>query len=200
MFQKSFLADVSECIFTNTGYNVNASAGALNIVFSKNLFNGWIQGFNGLVTFSNCIFLSNYTLYIFNNVQNSTIENCIFLKSVNNNFSSYGSNLFYNNIFVYATPNMTVDASNFLAVPQADIFVDQTGYIYNPDHNYQLQNDCVGVNSGNDGTDIGIYGTAEPFKDGGVPNNPHIQINSIGSSTNAEGDLPINIKVAAQDN
>ena len=87
---------------------------------------------------------------------------------------------------------MTVDASNFLAVPQADIFVDQTGYIYNPDHNYQLQNDC--------GTDIGIYGTAEPFKDGGVPNNPHIQINSIGSSTNAEGDLPINIKVAAQDN
>ena len=69
-----------------------------------------------------------------------------------------------------------------------------------PNDDYHLQNDCVGINSGNDGTDIGIYGTIEPFIDGGVPINPHIQFKSIGTSTNAEGDLPINIKVAAQDN
>jgi len=190
---------VSECIFTSTDVNLISSPGALNILVSKCIFNGYIQGFNGLATFTNCLFLSNYP-GIMLNVQNTTIKNCIFLKSSDNNISPYLSNLFYNNIFVFATPNITNDGSNFLGIPQANIFIDQGGYVYLPNDDYHLQNDCVGINSGNDGTDIGIYGTIEPFIDGGVPINPHIQFKSIGTSTNAEGDLPINIKVAAQDN
>ena len=58
----------------------------------------------------------------------------------------------------------------------------------------------IGHNAGNDGTDVGIYGTSTPYKDGGIPFNPHIQSASIINSPDGSGNLRVNIKVAAQRN
>jgi hypothetical protein len=49
-----------------------------------------------------------------------------------------------------------------------------------------------------DGTDVGIYGTASPYKPGGVPYNPHFRSATIAPATDPDGDLPVNIRVAAQ--
>lgn len=37
------------------------------------------------------------------------------------------------------------------------------------------------------------------LKEGSVPANPHIQTKNLGYSTDQNGNFPINIKVAAQD-
>ena len=57
-----------------------------------------------------------------------------------------------------------------------------------------------GVGAGSDGTDIGIYGTGSPWKPGNVPYNPHFRSANIAGATNPNGELPVNIRVAAQPN
>jgi hypothetical protein len=52
---------------------------------------------------------------------------------------------------------------------------------------------------GTDGTEIGIYGTAYPFKDGAFPVNPRIKFNSIAPATDAQGKIKVDIKVDAQE-
>ncbi|MBL4585431.1 MAG: hypothetical protein JKX84_00010, partial [Flavobacteriales bacterium] len=56
-----------------------------------------------------------------------------------------------------------------------------------------------GAGAGTDGTDVGIYGGSYPYKHGAVPFNPHVQINQIDNQTNGQGELPVNIRVAAQE-
>jgi hypothetical protein len=51
---------------------------------------------------------------------------------------------------------------------------------------------------GTDATQIGLYGSVFPYKDGAVPINPHIQAKTIAPVTNSIGELNIDIKVAAQ--
>jgi hypothetical protein len=46
---------------------------------------------------------------------------------------------------------------------------------------------------------VGIYGGAFPWKEGSIPNTPHVTNKNIGHTTNSNGTLPVNIKVAAQD-
>lgn len=51
---------------------------------------------------------------------------------------------------------------------------------------------------GNDGTDIGVFGTHAPMKPGHSPYNPHYQQAQIAPSTDWNGALPVNIRTAAQ--
>jgi len=56
-----------------------------------------------------------------------------------------------------------------------------------------------GLNAaGTDGTELGIYGTVVPFKDGYMPRNPHVKAINIGIETNTNGELPISATVTAQ--
>lgn len=66
--------------------------------------------------------------------------------------------------------------------------------------NYNLSPDCVGINGGTDGTDVGIYGGVFVWKDGMIPSNPHISSKSIPDASNVDGTLDVNIKVGAQEN
>ncbi len=61
-----------------------------------------------------------------------------------------------------------------------------------------LQTGCVGVGHGTGGTDVGIYGSSSPYKPGAMPFNPHFRQADIAPSTNNNGALPVNIRVAAQ--
>jgi hypothetical protein len=66
--------------------------------------------------------------------------------------------------------------------------------------NFRLIADSPYKNAGNDGTDIGIFGGAFPWKEGSVPFNPHFQSLKIAPKTDASGNLKVQITVAAQNN
>lgn len=74
--------------------------------------------------------------------------------------------------------------------------------------NYSLsntfyQNDFHVTNSaylGDDSTPVGIYGGAFPWKPGSLPFSPHIRTKVIGSTSNPDGTLHINLTVKAQGN
>jgi hypothetical protein len=183
--------------------NINLSD-ASNNAFYNNIINNASGGSQN--TFKNNIFLN--TIYC----GSSLIENNIFIAIPS--FHGYGCSpyccncgysIFQNNLFV---ENITGGYGSFQGVcttiignNQAanNIFVNQSGYIFNYSHDYHLLPDSPGKNAGNDGSDIGIYGGTFPWKEGSVPYNPHIQHKEISGSTDPAGNLNINIQVQAQD-
>ena len=118
--------------------------------------------------------------------------------------STFSGNTFNNNIFcfTFTFPAGNVNqgnAYNKINIPQDSIFKNQTGTTFSYTQNYHLRTTSIGKNAGTDGNDIGIYGTAYPYKEGAVPANPHVQSKSIGAQTNPNGKLTVKVKVAAQD-
>jgi hypothetical protein len=79
------------------------------------------------------------------------------------------------------------------------LFINQSGNVFGYGQNYRITTTSPAKNYGTDGTDCGIYGTANPFKDGMVPINPHITEVNIAPATNASGQLQIQIKATAQE-
>ena len=188
----------------------NISGGnAQNVEVSKSILENTINNFNGNAVFSNNILLRNACGdHVINNVNAVTFQNNISLLTFCSYWGSYflmGSgtgNSFINNSFICDNPIPAgnINNGNIFKINTDSLFINQTGNIYNIKHNYHLKSECKGKNSGTDRTDVGIYGTASPAKDGQTPFNPHIQTKTIPSSTNAEGNLNINIKVKAQEN
>mgnify|MGYP001198524298 CR=1 FL=1 len=115
-------------------------------------------------------------------------------------YASNDGNIFNNNIFVYSSIDFGANAivnNNYIGVNHADIFVNQSGYTYSFNHNYNLKNPSTYM--GNDNTQVGIYGGIFPYKPGAVPSNPHISKSVISGTTDNSGDLEIEIEVNAQD-
>lgn len=193
---------LSECIVLNTvttttGFAANSTMNATNTIFQSQVNNMSDS------QFVNCIFLySSATMYVLATELNSIFNNCIFLTSTQYINGCVGcNNEFTNNLFVNAEPlfNGDLDLNNIKGVLTSNIFVDQLSNTYNYKHDYHLKPSCPGINAGTDGTDVGIFGSITPFKVGGLPVNPHISLKQIGTVTDQNGNLPVNIKVVAQD-
>jgi len=135
---------------------------------------------------------------------------CSYEKFYNNIFLSGGqgttnciakNNLgyFYNDIDGrnnQGTNNYSIGSSSF-----DEVFVSfsvANGWSFSSD--LHLKPDSPYRNAGTDGTDIGIYGGAFPWKEGSVPSNPHFKSVKINPKTDNSGNLNVKIKVAAQDN
>lgn len=221
---------IKRCVMNNVylSYNGSASTASTNFSLSENIIKGYINGgniqnveitkciiegtinnFNGNALFSNNIFLKGTCDgYLLNTVTATIFQNNISLPRFCDNSSTWylissgTGNTFTNNMFVDAVPIPAGNTANgnLNSVPHDSIFVNQTGNLYNIAHNYHLRPTCIGKNAGTDGTDIGLYGTASPKKDGEIPFNPHVQTKAIPASTNSQGNLDINIKVKAQEN
>ena len=127
--------------------------------------------------FSGSLYYSN-TL---NFVSNSVLKNNIFFEFIS---------------FPYAT---NVGSNNIVGQSQRSIFVNQTENTFNYANDYHLLPNSPGKNAGTDDTDIGIYGGIYPWKEGSIPSNPHFQSIQIAPKTDANGNLNVKIKVAAQD-
>lgn len=154
-------------------------------------------------TFQNCIILhSNNGL---NYYTNCNFYNCIF---IGDHFLYLGGSLcqpmavgnnYYNCIFTQSSlpfydPNTSNSSGNFLGV-STNVFVNQSGYSFNYQHNYHLPNNSPYLTAGTDGTQIGIYGGAAPYIEGAVPSNPHIYFKQVADQTNSNGQLPVQFKV-----
>ena len=193
-------------------------SGLLNNNFSTN-FIGILSNFSTGNTFNHNIISSSYkdwsgsgiTQNVADSVYSSTFENNIILGT---NFSSKNCNV-SNNLFVdgvgggsfYPLSGGNIGSNNlhtgWLMSGGGDpyVFVKASylvliNYSYSDD--YHLISTCSGKNAATDSTDIGIYGGQFSWKDGAIPINPHIQQNIVSATTDANGNLKVNIKVEAQ--
>lgn len=173
-----------------------------NSLLSNNIISNSFQGSNGNLINNNIImgFIWGSSMdYLFSG-NNNTLNNNIFLwEGYAANVAGSG-NIFNNNLFVEPTPDYGTTATsigNYTGILQSAIFVNQTGTTFNYTHDYHLQAPTTYL--GTDGTQVGIYGGTFPYKEGAVPLNPHIQLKNIAPTTDANGDLQIQIQVEAQE-
>jgi hypothetical protein len=173
---------------------------AQNVSVNNNFFNGTIHYFNGNVLFSNNLFLNEgYWGHLLNYVVSATFESNIFI-SQNILGTGSNSNVFTKNVFT--TNNQmgsgNVESGNKFNVQASSIFVNQSGNAFNYSHDYHLANSSPAIGAGVNDTDAGIYGGANPYKEGAVPHNPHITQKTISNNTDANGNINVDIKVSAQ--
>ncbi|MBK8482803.1 MAG: hypothetical protein IPL31_00210 [Saprospiraceae bacterium] len=173
--------------------------------FFNNIIGGQMYKFGPGNIFRNNIFLRFEYAGLYQ-IHDCLFENNIFFVNVQYNLSNAGIqfSIFNNNLFVenFSFPlGLGNDGlNNLFNQPQSSIFVNQTGINFNYSYDYHLQTSSPGKSAGTDGTDIGIYGGTFPWKDGSLPQNPHIQFKQIAGATDQNGNLKINIKVKAQNN
>lgn len=179
------IALVTRCIFTFAGTATHQPISAFG---------------TGGLTMDHCTVILGRV----SNSPGSNISNCIFTRDSSAPFWQSSGAVLINNLCVYTAlvSNMTpaAESGNVLGVPVAEIFISESNSNYDWTDDIHLQPTSVGVNMAADGTDVGIYGTNSPYKPGAVPYNPHFRSAAIAPATNDNGDLPVNIRVAAQPN
>lgn len=170
-------------------------------IFNNNIIQGQINSTEGnlftnnIFLYSNCGYYDHIAgLYGSNNL----FQNNIFTRScaqiIGGTSNTFNKNIFVSNPTGFGTtPIMN---GNFMGNVMADVLMNQTGAEFNFDHNYHLKNPASFV--GTDNTQVGIYGGTNPFKEQMIPENPHISLKNIATSTNTSGELQVEIKAAAQ--
>jgi hypothetical protein len=154
----------------------------------------------GTLLFDHCVLLSGRIA----NSDGATIRNSIFTRSTGGAIHQSNNSTITNCLFVSdeATSNsfnLTL-TNNTLSVPASSLFVNETNGVYEYADDLHLVPGSPGIGGANDGTDIGLYGSNAPYKDGAMPFNPHYRQADIAPGTNENGELPVNIRVAAQPN
>jgi hypothetical protein len=203
-------------------YNGSGGTASNNIVLRENNIRGNFYGGNAsgvLVTnnilnytmyyFSNALFKNNIIMGIYCNngpldyINNSSFQNNVFILTYCNSGTyvllNSNTNDFQNNVFTSGQvfpDGSNTGSGNWSNIDPSAFFVNWNSYGFTYAQNYHLQSPTT--YTGTDATQIGLYGSIFPYKDGAVPINPHIQAKSIAPATNTSGELNINIKVAAQ--
>ena len=177
---------------------------AKEVWITKNIISGKTNNFNKNVFFINNVFINtSYSTPLFNLVSYAIFQNNIIMNGMLNPINGE-RNLFENNIF---RGNLTFDPqtelnfweNNFFNQPLDNIFVNFGSENYLSTNDYHLKPTSVGIGAGTDGFDIGIYGTAIPYKEGAVPFTPRIVQESVSKQTDDDGKININVKVEAQE-
>lgn len=218
---------VSRCRISNTVYlGYNSPSPVEHVLFEENVFGGAIYGrgaqhiqfvkniidnrvfdFNGYAVFTNNIFSYYYASSAawapIQQMHNVLFQNNIF-RTLAYPLNASENNLLQNNIFaVNMAPDPQTDLNtwmgNFFNQPMADVFVNFTSGGFNPGHDYHLLPTSVGIDAATDGFDIGIYGTAVPYKEGAVPFNPQITFEQVSRQTDDEANIEVQVNVSAQE-
>ena len=176
---------------------------ATDVYVEQNFLSSNMYYFNGsgINTFRNNIFAYLYGA-LGGGVSNCNFENNVFLFGAS--YSVGGTNcVFNNNLFTknFSFPDGTnTGSNNIFNQTQSTIFVSQSGNAFNYAHDYNLNPASPGNNAGSDGTDVGLYGTTFPYKEGAVPAHPHIREQTISTTTDGAGNINVSIKVGGQNN
>lgn len=161
-----------------------------------------LYSFDSNAYFNNNIFLPSNGVnqdIRFASINNCYIKNNVFLSRVYDGANTCINNLFQNNLFL-GPINIPVGTNLYRGNINGGVtilFVNRSGFVFDYKHDYHIKTDSPAHNAGTDGTDLGIYGTGNPWKEGSLPTNPHIQSKSIST---VDGNLNVKIKVAAQNN
>ena len=202
MISRCFInSTVTGRMFKNLSINESILSGFLdsdspaNVIIEKSIIENQISNVLG-AHIKNCV-LMNYC---------DRNSNCIFENNIFNTglcgFNYGANNFLYNNLFIGCSSvsggTVSVMESTMTSPSLPTVFANVQSLYYSDAFDYHLIPTCIGISAGTDGTDIGIYGTSDPFKMGGVPVNPHFEYINIASQTNTGGNLPVNISVSAQ--
>ena len=154
--------------------------------------------FDGAIISNNIIFPVDGATS--NDVLNTTFKNNIITAGNLGYVNGYSGNIYINNLHTAAAGLNTfgvVQSTGNVYMPWDKIFVK-----YNGSFNYtvdcHLTSAALAAINGNDGTQVGIYGTSTPFKDGGLPLVPVIKQAKVSTKSNAKGKLEVEFKVQAQ--
>jgi hypothetical protein len=179
-------------------------ANAQNVLVETNHIDGQLVYVNGLAQFNQNIFHYTSSNYLFNSVIGGNFTNNIVLYNYFNWQIMGGSaNTFLNNIFVTSSflGGSNIGSDNQFEVAFDEIFVNSpVNTIFNYNDDYHAADGGPADGTGLGGTDVGVYGGNNPYKDGAVPSNPHIRSKAIDGTTNAQGLLNVTIEAAAQEN
>lgn len=205
-------------------FNSNSVAGSETTLFEECIFNLDLVGHNRAAVVSRCVFDASFVgLYAIQFFSGGSllVENCVFLNAImancngatvrntistSTNYICLGCNgaTFSNNVVaalsVAISSSGIIEADNIVDADPSTFFVSETDGVFQYSDDLHMAPGSPGIGQGTDGTDVGIFGTNAPFKPGSVPFNPHFRAASIAPATNADGDLPVNIRVAAQSN
>ena len=191
----------TECIFHAILYGYGATAQFTRCIFDYQAGTGAeITGFGtGGLTMLNCVCLGTRV----GNCEGANVSNCVFTRTSAPFWQSGGMTM-TNNLLVSdaLVSNMSgfTESGNILNVPAATIFIGESDSDYQFSDDLHLQSTCPGVGAGTDGTDMGIYGTTSPYKAGAMPHTPYFRKVGIAPGTDVNGNLPVNVRVAAQPN
>jgi hypothetical protein len=191
----------TECIFRNSVYGVGPAPTTFTRCIFDLLSNNSVIGTfrpSGL-TMDHCIVLEAPVA----NCESISITNSIFTKIGGvpiSQSSGVVSNCMISHSELFVVGSAITSSNIITDLNPANIFVDEVDNDHQYSDDFRLAPGSPGIDAGSDGTDIGIYGSASPYKDGSIPFNLHFQQAAIANSTDVDGDLPVNIRVAAQPN
>jgi hypothetical protein len=209
------------CSFQVTMYLGSVETAASSSVFNECVFYHQLQGYGGAATIDRCVFASassgvnlfrpsglilrNSVLLNcqFANSEDAVVQNCVFTYDGPPLYQVSGvqiTNCIINNDVMFSNSSGNAETGTIYNQLPADVFVSETDNLYQFTDDLHLLPGSPGIGGGNDGTDIGLYGTSSPYKPGNVPYNPHYRQANIAPATDANGDLPVTIKVATQPN
>ncbi len=206
--------DFLRCMFNyGVRLGVTEPSGSTS-AFTECIFHGWLVGYGGQCVVNRCIF--DYTpgtggaitifrpngLTLLNSIilggwtdacHYANISNCVFT-SVNAPIWQSNNTTVSNCIFsasqVFSNSQDTTSIGNTLNQSPTGIFVNEL------DGRYQFTDDVH--LAGGDDNGIGLYGGSTPYKPGGVPHVPHFSRMEVATGTDASGNLPASVRVAAQ--
>ncbi len=185
---------IDECLFMGNLVGESHTATVTRSIFNQGIFSFWAGG----LVLENCIVMDGVQ-----NTYSAIIRNC-YLRSSGNGYCTFGclnctieNNVTPNNWITSSSPGAVL-TNNLELVDASAFFVSESNSYYEVTDDVHLAAGSPGIGHGTDGNDVGIYGTTSPYKPGGVPYNPHFRAASIAPSTNPNGELPVNIRVAAQ--
>ena len=194
---------ISNSIFINNLIKsgiVIANGKINNSLISNNIITSGLSGASDYNSINNNLILFPYQLQNLVIFSNSSYNNNIFHRPYGN--IQVSNSIFYNNTNDYGVSSNGNQSYNGVYENLAEIFINPgiSPYYYQAANDYHVLETSQCHNSGTDGTDRGIYGGTYPWKEGMVPSNPHIFFKNISDTSNQNGDLPINVKVKAQNN
>jgi hypothetical protein len=197
-----------ECIFdtfvTGNGFQIDALS---NITFDHCLFGrGLFRLRTGVYTFNNCVFWASAVSDWIQQNSGCAFNNSIFWDGAESSLMGGNmneGNIFSNCVFSHETipvggsgANPTI-VSNCIANVTMLFVNTNENYTYEDGDDYHLVPGSPAITAASDGGQCGIYGGANPAKQGLVPFNPHISSAIIDPST-VNGTLNISITTTSQ--
>lgn len=221
--QKADFVTVKRCRLGSIAYNGSGVTPCENNLISESIIDGIVNALNAssLMISNNIIgeSIANGTqLGITNNifthpmtgapyfviqyVTNSSITNNIFMHAHSNpGYFAYQSSgcSFTKNVFrLNPSAGSNTFNDNYINTDINTVFSNLPPLVFDYEHNYGLLPVAETNFLGTDGTQVGIFGGTFPFKLHSVPTNPSITAKTIGTQTNATGELPVQVTVQAQ--
>ncbi|MEO6038541.1 MAG: hypothetical protein ABIQ93_09010, partial [Saprospiraceae bacterium] len=203
---KNCIFGCNNCCAIETG----SSSGRFNLVVTNNLFSQAagicnLNNGNSGILISNNVFLKGTSTDdgTVSNMDNVLFSNNIFFQEKPAATSSL-SNCTFNNNLTFSTSNNTLPPNDCATcagtnniINQDPLFTTYTaGQNWSAAFNLILQGTSPGHLTGADGTDLGVYGSANIFSETGEPPIPVIRTVTI-SNTNATVGTSLNVTVTA---